>query len=62
MTKSPNPNSLRSKRRAKRNFTGSRPVRRAAKRAAEALGGWNKHPKSPEGDHVHKKPGATHHW
>ena len=60
--KSPDPNSKRSKKRAARKFTGSRPVRRAKRRLDIATSGWVRNPKSPEGEHLHKKPGAINHW
>ncbi len=54
--KSPNKDSIRSKRRAKRGFTMSRPNRRAAKRLASAS--KNIDPT----DTSARKPGAINHW
>lgn len=56
MTKSRDPNSGRSKRRAARNFTASRPERRAKKRLNSALGAYNPN------DSASKQPGAMKYW
>lgn len=56
MTKQRDSNSKRSQRRANRNFTASRPERRAASRLAYAMGGYN------ASDTSCTKPGKQKHW
>lgn len=55
MTKQKDPNSKRSLKRTNRNFTMSRPERRAARRLAAAT-----HAYRPEPSYT--KPGAIKHW
>ena len=55
MTRQEDPNSQRSKRRANRNFTGSRPQRRAERRLSIAINGY----KATSGE---TKPGAQKPW
>lgn len=55
MTKQRDPNSKRSQRRANRNFTSSRPERRAQGRLNVALNGF-------KGTAGETKPGAQKHW
>lgn len=55
MTKQKDPNSKRSQRRANRNFTMSRPERRAERRLSIALNGQGSGPS-------YRKPGAQKHW
>jgi hypothetical protein len=55
MTKPRDPNSNRSKRRANRNFTASRPERRSADRLNRAINGF-------KGTAGERKPGAQKHW
>ena len=56
MTNQKDPNSKRSQRRANRNFTVSRPERRALDRLTRNLAVYN--PSDPSS----KKPGAKKHW
>lgn len=56
MTKSRDPNSKRSQRREERDFTASRPVRRAKKRLNSSLGAYN--PNDPGSN----QPGAMRYW
>jgi hypothetical protein len=56
MTKSRDPNSNRSHKRAKRNFTASRPERRAERRLNAALGAYD------VSNAAYTKPGAIKHW
>ncbi len=56
MTKPADPNSKRSKRRANRNFKGSRPVKRALKRLDHAMGAYR------SSDSSSHQPGAMKHW
>lgn len=56
MTKQKDPNSRRSKKRAARDFTASRPERRAKKRLNSALGAYN--PNDPSS----KQPGSMRYW
>lgn len=55
MTKQKDPNSKRSQRRANRNFTMSRPERRAERRLSIATNGYR-------GTASERKPGAQKHW
>lgn len=55
MTKQKDPRSNRSQKRAARNFTASRPERRAAKRLSIALNGY-------KATAAETKPGALKHW
>lgn len=54
--KGPDPNSIRSKRRAKRGFTMSRPNRRAAERISSSNRNYD------ATDPSSKKMGAINHW
>lgn len=56
MTKQRDPNSKRSKKRSNREFTASRPVRRALKRLASATGAYK------PGDSSSVQPGAMKYW
>lgn len=56
MTKNNDPTSLRSQRRKNRNFTGSRPERRALRRLDSALAGYD------GSDPSYTKPGKLKHW
>lgn len=56
MTKSKDPNSKRSKKRAARNFTISRCNRRAAKRLNSAMGAYY------PGESSSRQPGAKKYW
>lgn len=56
MTKSRDPNSKRSLKRSNRNFTNSRPVRRALKRLNSAKGAYN--PNEPSSN----QPGSMKYW
>ena len=56
MTKSRDPNSKRSKRRADRDFKGSRHERRAEKRLNSAMGAYDPN------DSGSNKPGAFKYW
>ena len=56
MTSQRDPNSKRSQRRANRNFTASRPERRAQRRLHFALGAY------VEGNAAYRQPGAIKHW
>jgi len=56
--KSKDPSSKRSKRRANRNFTASRPERRAERRLNSAMGAFQ----AGNGDMGYRKPGAVRHW
>jgi hypothetical protein len=61
--KQPDPQSKRSKRRATRDFTGSRPVRRAKKELASRIKQYQDVISSPRiEDKGFTKPGATRHW
>ena len=61
--KQPDPNSKRSQRRRKRNFTYSRPVRRAMRRLADALRGYEHTLTLPGVDgRGFTKMGAQRHW
>lgn len=55
MTKQKDPNSKRSKKRASRDFTASRPERRAQNRLNVALNGF-------KGTIGETRPGARKHW
>lgn len=59
--KTADPNSKRSKSKAKRNFKGSRPVRRAAYRLDEATRAYEGFVKRGDPKEF-TKPGAQHHW
>lgn len=62
-TLGPKPDSKRSKRRSKRNFTASRPQRRAERRLGSALAGYQNCVKlSKAGGKEFTKPGAEKHW
>ena len=63
MTLSPDKNSGRSKRKATRNFTGSRPQRRAEARTAFANGAYEAAKKvDPNSGKGFTVPGAVNHW
>ncbi len=55
MTSQKDPNSKRSIKRSNRNFTASRPERRAERRLGTSLGGY-------KGTAGERKPGAQKHW
>jgi hypothetical protein len=62
MTKQKDPNSKRSQKRANRNFTMSRPERRAERRLSIALNGQRIALNSQGIDPGYRKPGAQKHW
>ena len=57
-----NPNSNRSKRRAKRNFNGSRPNRRAQRRLMWATALYERAVASSRDANAYTKPGAMKRW
>lgn len=56
MTKQKDPNSKRSQKRADRNFTASRPERRAIRRLNYAMGSYD------ASNSAYTQPGAIKHW
>lgn len=62
MTKNPDPNSIRSIRRKKRNFKGSRPERRAKRRLEDNKKIFEVMKRIDATPGTFTEPGATEHW
>lgn len=60
--KAPDPNSIRTKRRIKRNFTKSRAAKRAERRLNTRLNDYNKMPENRESGFKYNKPGKLQYW